>query len=195
MKLKLDKLAMEPTLHFSEIEAGVTDDSGIEVDIPEDLYNKYKENLDAFLDIQDKIEPYWKEPATTTAIASTARPAARGLLVLEPDLDILVKDLQDRNIRIIQLESNTKIATFEQQKIMLANRILVLLCPREHLELEASSLDMGILVVGDIVGGSASDAAKTISNAIIKYSLWSKRHGFMLTLKDNGQHEYKELID
>ena len=83
---------------------------------------------------------------------------------------------------------------------LLPNRIIVTKNPADFRN-HASSYDIGIIDVSKLKfvdpssSPSGNKTVKLISDAIIKFNLWSIRHGFMLTLHDDEKHVLKELTE
>jgi hypothetical protein len=60
---------------------------------------------------------------------------------------------------------------------------------------DASSYSYGIVSVRLLSRREPGRVAKTISDAFARRTLWNKRHGFLLLLRDDGAHEYQPLVD
>jgi len=55
--------------------------------------------------------------------------------------------------------------------------------------------DIGIVATENIKSKNPEDLAEMISDAIIDYSLWGQKSGFILTLMSDGKHQFKILTD
>jgi len=114
---------------------------------------------------------------------------ARGCVVLDQNLNNLKKGLEDRNIRT--LISNIELLDFEMKKVFLSNRIVITDNSKNLID-DAPCLDYGIITTEELSSRN-NDLVKLISKAITSFSLWTKRHGYILTLKESGKHKYQEL--
>lgn len=123
---------------------------------------------------------------------------ARGILVIDENVSTLVEPLSKLNIRI--LEPPKGMSDADIMKYIIANRTIVTKNSKDFVDW-ASSYDFGIIALDNLSfidsepDETLNKTVKMISNAISKYSVWSKRHGFIILLKDNGNHEYKELTE
>ena len=122
----------------------------------------------------------------------------RGTLVIDENVKELSKPLSTKNIHIIEPIPGEKDEDIIRR--LLPNRIIVTKNPKDF-KSHASSYDIGIIDVSKLKFiDSTQDAFKNktvqmISDAITEFSLWSKRHGFMLTLHENGKHVFKNLTE
>lgn len=115
---------------------------------------------------------------------------SRGILVTDENLKALVPFLQRRNIRVItpnQGESDEFI-----KQVYLSKRILVTNNTKDFIK-DASSYEYGIISTDNLKSKDPEIISKMISDALTEFKLWSKQHGFILKLKDNNKHEYKQL--
>jgi hypothetical protein len=123
---------------------------------------------------------------------------ARGTLVIDECVQELAKPLSASNIHIITTKPGEK----DEQIIerLLPNRIIVTKNP-DDFKGHASSYDIGIIDVSKLKfldpnpSPTKNKTVQSISNAIIEFSLWSKRHGFIITLYDNKKPVFKELTE
>ena len=66
---------------------------------------------------------------------------------------------------------------------------------------KASSYDFGIMSLDGLSfidsdpNPSKNKTVQLISKALIDFELWSKRHGFMIELRDDGKHVYCDLTE
>lgn len=117
---------------------------------------------------------------------------ARGTLVVDECLEPLAPYLEQKNIHIIVPEKKMSDDTII--KTLLANRILVT-HNVDDFKNKASSFDCGIIATTHVNIKQLDALAEMISTAIIKYKLWSYRHGFLLTLTQDGKHKLEDLTD
>jgi len=130
-------------------------------------------------------------------IIKDALAMARGTLVIDECVKELAQPLSN-NIHIIQPipgEDDKDII-----KRLLPNRIIVTKNPKDF-KSYASSYDIGIIdlsklsFIDPLQDDIENKTVSLISKAIIEFNLWSKRHGFILTLRDSGKHIYKDLTE
>lgn len=117
---------------------------------------------------------------------------ARGTVVLDENLYHLEKLLIDESIRVRKVRPGTKDDDILKGDL-LANRIFITNNSKDSVY-DAPRLDCGIIAT-EAVSGDATSLVKMISKAITDFSLWSKRHGFILKLNQNGRHEFKDLTE
>lgn len=117
---------------------------------------------------------------------------ARGTVVVDECLEPLAPYLEKKNMHVVVPEkrmSDDKII-----KTLLANRILIT-NNADDFKNKASSFDYGIISTQHVNIKQLDSLADMISDALVKYKLWAYRHGFMLTLKQNGKHKLEDLTD
>ena len=115
---------------------------------------------------------------------------ARGTVVLDENLWHLVQALKDKNMHVIMPD-----AKMNDQKIkhdLLSNRILITENSKDFVR-DASVYDYGIIATEKLSSKDVDNVVQKIQDALIDHSLWSKRHGFIVYLKDNGTSDYREL--
>ena len=123
---------------------------------------------------------------------------ARGTLVVDECVLELAKPLSASNIHVIIPQPGEK----DEQIIerLLPNRIIITKNP-DDFKKHASSYDIGIIDVSKLKfldpnpSPTKNKTVRIISDAIIKFSLWSKRHGFIITLYDNKEPVFTELTE
>lgn len=121
---------------------------------------------------------------------------ARGTLVVDENVTELAGPLGMMNIHIIK--PSPRLPDDEIISQILPNRIIVTKNSKDFIKW-ASSYDYGIIALENLKFidpepiSSKNKTVTIISEVIVEYDLWSKRHGFIINLKDNGKHEYKEL--
>lgn len=123
---------------------------------------------------------------------------SRGVLVVDENIEALAAALREANIRVITPRKGTLDAQIKTE--LLPGRILVTKNTKDFKD-EASSYEYGIISLDKLkfIDTEKSPAKNStvalISKAIIKHNLWAKRHGFLLTLHDSGEHHYEDLVD
>lgn len=123
---------------------------------------------------------------------------ARGTLVVDECVSELAIPLSANNIHVITPQPGEK----DEQIIerLLPNRIIVTKNPNDFKK-HASSYDIGIIDVSKLSfldsnqSPTKNKTVQAISNVIIKFSLWSKRHGFIITLYDKKEPIFIELTE
>ncbi len=117
---------------------------------------------------------------------------SRGIVVLDNNIESLESFLQKRNIRVIVpptgMSDENIIEKLLPYRIFITNNV-------RHFTSEASSFEYGIIEVPMDVMANPANAAKLISDALVQFSLWSKKHGFLVTLSLTKNPTYKSLID
>lgn len=129
-------------------------------------------------------------------VAKTFIAMARGTLVVDECIKEIAAALRSSNIHIIEPQPGEKDKDIIER--LLPNRIIV---TKNSVDFKnfASSYDFGIIDISKLkyidssISPSQNKTVRLISDAIIKFNLWSIRHGFILTLHDNGKHVFKEL--
>lgn len=117
---------------------------------------------------------------------------SRGTVIVDEHLRDIDTYLTKLNIRVRlppQGMSDKKIA-----EDYLPNRVFITNNSKDFLRY-AILYDIGIIATENIKSKDAENLAEMISDAIIDYSLWSQKSGFLLTLKSDGNHEFKLLVD
>jgi len=123
---------------------------------------------------------------------------ARGTLVIDENVKELAKPLALKNIHIVEPTPGEKDDDIIRR--LLPNRIIITKNPNDFKN-HASSYDFGIIDVSKLKfidpeqNEFKNKTVEIISNAIIKFSLWSKRHGFILILHDNKKHVFNDLTE
>ena len=123
---------------------------------------------------------------------------ARGTLVIDENVLELAQPLEQRNIHIITPEPGEKDEQILRR--LLPNRIIVTKNPNDFRK-HASSYDFGIIDVSKLKfvdpnsSPTKNKSVQAISDALSQYSLWSKRHGFIITLYDDKEPLYRDLTE
>lgn len=115
---------------------------------------------------------------------------ARGILVLDENLFSLSRALEEKNIRIIKVETGMKDDFI--QKHTLPGRIFVTNNSKDFIG-GAKAFEYGIISTEHTKSKDPEYLSDLISREIIKNELWSKLNGFILILRDNGKSSFKEL--
>jgi hypothetical protein len=153
-------------------------------------------NLNEFIKLKIFMQVKFMEKKLNEITSRVAM--ARGTVILDENVQSLSDGLRFINVRVIVPKSGTQDDFIIQE--LLPNRIIITNNSKDFIDY-ASSYDFGIV---SLEGLSFIDSEsnpkknvtiKLISKAFIEYELWSKRHGFILELKDNGKHLYRDLVD
>jgi hypothetical protein len=116
---------------------------------------------------------------------------SRGLVVLDENISGLEMSLRERNITVIVVPSGWSDEDIKLK--LLPHRIFVTKNSKHFIE-DATSYEYGIIAVEKLGLSDKDKAAKYISQAISKNRLWSKIHGFFVTISSTGKTTYKDLI-
>lgn len=133
-----------------------------------------------------------------TRIAQDVLAMARGTLVVDGCANMLSEALKAANIHVVSPMPGEKDDAIIQR--LLPNRIIVTKNPDDFRGF-ASSYDIGIIDVSKLKFLDSSPSpienktVRLISEVVIGYSLWGKRHGFIITLYDNKPPVYKDLTE
>jgi len=117
---------------------------------------------------------------------------ARGTVVLDENLFHLTDGLKKLNIRVITPKARMSDAQIKHD--LLANRILITNNSKDFIR-DASAYDYGIIATEFLQNKDSAYVVNKIHEAFVDLSLWSKRHGFIVQLKDSGAPEYRELTN
>ena len=121
---------------------------------------------------------------------------ARGTLVVDACVQELAAPFRESNIHVIVPQPGEP-NIIER---LLPNRMIVTKNP-EDFKGHASSYDFGIIDVSKLKfidpspSPTKNKTVRLISDAIIKFSLWSKRHGFILTLYASKEPVLTDLTE
>jgi len=113
---------------------------------------------------------------------------ARGTIVVDENLENLGVFLAKRNIKVIKIPEGT--CDYSILNDYLSGRIFITANTKDFIK-EISSIEFG-LISADKLKLTPENLAKSISDAIIQYSLWSKR-AFLLVLHRDNKHEFKDF--
>jgi len=136
--------------------------------------------------------------AIARSIAQDVLAMSRGTLVVDECVQELKNPLSGLNIRILSPRPGEKDPDIIER--LLPNRIIVTKNP-DDFKPHASSQDFGIIDVSKLKfldpnpSPTLNKTVQAISKTITEYSLWSKRHGFIITLYDDKEPFYRDLTE
>lgn len=139
-----------------------------------------------------------KEKTNMNQMARNVVAMARGTLIVDECVQELAKPLQASNIRVLLPKPGEQDDQIIER--LLPNRIIVTKNPNDF-KRHASSYDIGIIDLSKLKFLDSNESptknrtVQKISDAIMDFSLWSKRHGFIITLHDNKGPTFKELTE
>ncbi len=113
---------------------------------------------------------------------------ARGTIVIDENLENLSEHLAEKNIKIIRIPKGT--SDYSILNTYLSGRIFITANTKDFIR-DISSIEFGLISADNLKQIPPKDLAKIISDAIIDFSLWSKR-AFLLVLHKNKKHEFKD---
>lgn len=117
---------------------------------------------------------------------------SRGVVVLDNNLEVLKAVLIERRIRVVipqpGMADEDIIRTLCPHRILITNNL-------KDFVSEVSSYEFGIIFIPQTLVADVSKAGKLISDVIIKYSLWSKMHGFVVKIDSEGKSNFQEITD
>jgi hypothetical protein len=117
---------------------------------------------------------------------------ARGIVVLDENVSGMESELNNRNIKVIPIPKGTDDEIIK--KHYLPGRIIITANSR-HFVGDASSYEYGIIALDKIKFKDPKKMASIVSDAFIREELWSKAHGFIIELDDDGNGKAKNLTD
>jgi hypothetical protein len=117
---------------------------------------------------------------------------ARGIVVLDENVSGMESELRARNIKVISIPKGTDDEVIKRH--YLPGRIIVTANSRHFID-DASSYEYGIIALDKIKFKDPKMMALIVSNAFVKKQLWSKAHGFVIELDDQGNGILRDLID
>ena len=115
---------------------------------------------------------------------------SRGVLVVDKGLADLGRELRQLNITVILVDN---FADERMKEAILPLRLFVTRRSKKFKE-EACCYEYGIIAINEVGTTDSKKLAKRISREIVKFHLWTRHHGFMLTLRKTGKSNYEELI-
>lgn len=123
---------------------------------------------------------------------------SRGTIVVDENALVLAPPLRASNIRVLSPDPGEKDEKIVER--LLPNRMIVTKNP-DHFKKHASSHDIGIIDISKLKfvdpdpSPSRNKTVQAISDAITSHSLWSIRHGFIITLYDDKDPVFKALTE
>jgi hypothetical protein len=117
---------------------------------------------------------------------------SRGRVVLDENLSTISLELQKRNIKVILPTPGT--SDDKIKETLLVGRLFITNNSKDFIN-DASSYEFGIISTEKIKLKNPKKLAKMISDAIIKFKLWSQNDPFILTLHEDQKHQLKFLHD
>jgi hypothetical protein len=121
---------------------------------------------------------------------------ARGVLVVDEDVQALASALRGANIKVVVLPPETKDEKIKEE--LLYHRIMVTRNSADFIH-DAPIHEYGVISLANLsVVDTAPEYAKNktaqmISKALSDYNLWSKGAKFLLELRENDDHSLCEL--
>lgn len=116
---------------------------------------------------------------------------ARGTIVLDENLFHLEDLLRDINVRVVKPRASMTDARIIQE--LLSNRILITNNSKDFIS-KAAAYDYGIIATEFLSSKDPEGIVQKIHEALIDLELWSRRHGFIVKLKDSGPPDFKALL-
>lgn len=123
-------------------------------------------------------------------LLQTIHEMSRGIVVLDENLSALEPYLLKYNMRIVIPPKG--MPDEEIKHSILSKRILITNNSKDFVK-DASAFEYGIIAT-EKVSKDPQTLAKMISQALSEFNLWSKQHGFILVLMQNGNHKLKNLL-
>lgn len=114
---------------------------------------------------------------------------ARGTIVVDENLENLGVFLAKRNIKVIKIPKGT--SDYSILNDYLSGRIFITANTKDFIK-DISSIEFGLISADNLKKLPPENLVKLISDAIIQYSLWSKR-AFLLVLHRDNKHEFKDF--
>jgi hypothetical protein len=116
---------------------------------------------------------------------------ARGVIVVDENLEHIIPALKDLNIRVFTPPKGMDDETIKT--VLLPHRIFVTNNLKDFKK-DTIPYEYSIISTENISFKDPKKLAKTISDALIEYELWSKRsYGFILHLHDSGKNRLEEI--
>jgi hypothetical protein len=120
---------------------------------------------------------------------------ARGVLILDENVQVLKPALKELNIRVIVPKAG--LSDDDIKEDLLPQRIFVTKNTTDF-EDDVAAYEYGLVSLDaltfiDPQPSGKNATAKMISSALSKFDAWSRRHGFILRLKPDGKHTFEEV--
>jgi hypothetical protein len=117
---------------------------------------------------------------------------SRGRVVLDECLESIERELSKRNIVVISVPKGMSDDRIKRD--YLSGRLFITNNSVDFVD-DASSYEYGIVSTEKIKFKEPEKLSKMISDAIVKYKLWSQSEPFLLVLSESGNHEMRSLSD
>ena len=148
---------------------------------------------ETYMSIKKAVKPIINDKDLYIQIKAALKGAifgmSRGLVVIDENLEHIKKPLED--CHLVVLTSPKGMSDEDIKEHMIPRRIFVTNNSKHFLD-KIVKLEYGIIATENIKY-KGKDLAKIVSKAIVNYNLWSsRRKGFLLILKPNGRHTFKE---
>jgi len=114
---------------------------------------------------------------------------ARGIVVLDENVEAIADSLRNRNLRVLKVMPGMSDDLIKQT--VLSGRIFITNNTQDFIY-DAKTLEYGIISTEAVKDKEPNKLAQLISDAIIKHSLWAKKHSFLVRLSDSGS-TFREL--
>jgi hypothetical protein len=115
---------------------------------------------------------------------------ARGIVVLDENVAAISNALRNKNLRVLNVMPGMSDDSIKQT--VLSGRIFITNNTQDFIY-DAKTLEYGIISTEGVRDKNPDKLAQLISDAIIKHSLWAKKHSFLVRLTDIGS-TFKNLI-
>jgi hypothetical protein len=110
-------------------------------------------------------------------------------VVLQPGLERLEPPLVERRILTILPHPPTELQDWVQR------RVIVVVADETPYIVDAASCGCGVISVRELLDRESTHVAEIISDALIRRDLQRLRHGWLLLLRENGQHDFRVLSE
>lgn len=117
---------------------------------------------------------------------------SRGIVVLDENASDLEQFLKSKNFRVLNVPKGVSDENIASD--MLSGRVFITKNSKDFVRLGAE-LEIGIINCDNLFKKSPEELSKIISDAYTDFQISSHRGtGWMLTLKADGKHEFRNLI-
>lgn len=117
---------------------------------------------------------------------------SRGYVVVDENLESLAPYLQAKKIKTIVPPKGTSDEHIQEK--YLPGRIFITNNTKDFVE-GIIEQEYGIISTESMNSKDSVGLADTISKAIMKFKLWSLKHGFILKLMNDGKHTLKMITE
>ncbi len=121
---------------------------------------------------------------------------ARGAVVLDENLSQLAEPLRSINIHVVMPPKG--MSDFDIISTILFSRIFITRNTQDFYE-DIDTFQIGLISIEGLKfvdkekDGRKNKTVKAIHRVIVDKKLWSKKHGFLLEMKENGKHVLKNM--